>query len=499
MAAGALMNDTIVSLMGAPPCPEVVTTNSRSAVDPRGTKFCQAFSSSVHGVAPEEDVSSEETSEDSSLDEDAEHEQEEQYFSVVADEAFCKAEPTEQDVIKGRCMQIRELLRARPTLPLKADGSNMSVEDVATGVRLPLYSCPFFGCNAHFSDRARFLHHVAGGVSDTTHREALAQICCDDYSFLTPLDYVSRAVGEAERERWPLIGLSTTRRALNHLCRRYNDDRIKCLSCFICCQLRTTCEGYAYVDLNADADSVGYSQKEIALKSLGDLQGIEVSYPGTLLNNCSYDLWRRRYRQQCGYGPTCDPWSLTGPLEQPLSSCLKEAERHISRWAMRCPMLGMACMLYGCTEDICCGNPDVHQAEYEEAPYVRTMCPECRVFICDDCDKKLRRHDSRSKFQDGGTIPMSLSNDHYYGHVNRYIVENNVTWLECAASCMIWSTMLVYYLEAPFGHLMGEEMGNAQGRTHVRGNLFSFNMPWEDIERCCHQAVLHANGPDQQA
>ena len=113
--------------------------------------------------------------------------------------------------------------------------------------------------------------------------------------------------------------------------------------------------------------------------------------------------------------------------------------------------------------------------------------------------KKLRRHDSGSKFQDGGTIPMSLSNDHYYGHVSRYIVENNVTWLEWAASCMIWSTMLVYYLEAPFGHLMGEEMGNPQGRTHVRGNLFSFNMPWEDIERCCHQAVLHANSPDQQA
>ena len=162
-------------------------------------------------------------------------------------------------------------------------------------------------------------------------------------------------------------------------------------------------------------------------------------------------------------------------------------------------MLGIACMLFGCTEDIICGNPDVHQAEYEEAPYVRTMCPECRVPICDDCDKKLRRHDSKSKFQDGGTIPMTLSNDHYYGHVSRYIVENNVTWLECAASCMIWSTMLVYYLEAPFGHLMGEEMGNPQGRTHVRGNLFSFNMPWEDIERCCHQAVLHANSPDQQA
>ena len=89
---------------------------------------------------------------------------------------------------------------------------------------------------------------------------------------------------------------------------------------------------------------------------------------------------------------------------------------------------------------------------------------------------------------------MSLSNDHYYGHVNRYMVENSVTWLECAASCMVWSTMLVYYLEEPHGHLMDVMMGMPEGRTKVRGNLFSFSMPWEDIERCCHQAVLHSKG-----
>ena len=154
-------------------------------------------------------------------------------------------------------------------------------------------------------------------------------------------------------------------------------------------------------------------------------------------------------------------------------------------------------MLFGCTEDIVCRSSACHQGEYEEAPYVRTLCPECSVPVCKSCDDKLRKHDCDSKFQDGGTIPMSISNDHYYGHVNRYIVENNVTWLECAAACMIWSTMLVYYLESPYGHLMNEEMGNPQGRTHVKGNLFSFSMPWEDIERCCHQAVLHANAVDQ--
>ena len=52
--------------------------------------------------------------------------------------------------------------------------------------------------------------------------------------------------------------------------------------------------------------------------------------------------------------------------------------------------------------------------------------------------------------------------------------------------------MLVYYLENPYGHLMGVEMGNPEARTQVKGNLFSFNMPWEDIEKCCQEATKNA-------
>ena len=89
---------------------------------------------------------------------------------------------------------------------------------------------------------------------------------------------------------------------------------------------------------------------------------------------------------------------------------------------------------------------------------------------------------------------MSYTNDHFYGHVNKILVQRNVTWLECAAASICWSTILVYYMEDPYGHLMGERMGSAQGRTHVRGNL-SFNMPWHDIEQCCAQAMKAAEPP----
>ena len=49
--------------------------------------------------------------------------------------------------------------------------------------------------------------------------------------------------------------------------------------------------------------------------------------------------------------------------------------------------------------------------------------------------------------------------------------------------------MLVYYIEAPYGHLMLERMTSPAARTDVRGNLFSFPMPWPAIENQCWRAL----------
>ncbi len=47
---------------------------------------------------------------------------------------------------------------------------------------------------------------------------------------------------------------------------------------------------------------------------------------------------------------------------------------------------------------------------------------------------------------------------------------------------------MVYYLEKPYGRLMLESMEGPRARTQVRGNLFSFALPWEDIENRCREA-----------
>jgi len=117
------------------------------------------------------------------------------------------------------------------------------------------------------------------------------------------------------------------------------------------------------------------------------------------------------------------PWSLTEPLVCPLSSCLSERGRHISCSALQLKMHGHVCILFGCTEDVECTQESKHSKDYEKEPYMRTMCDCCHMPVCKDCWNKLQKHDGGSTFFDGGTIPMSMSNDHFYGYVNNYIVE----------------------------------------------------------------------------
>ena len=318
---------------------------------------------------------------------------------------------------------------------------------------------------------------------DSTHREELGDICVDDMEWMDNLTYVSEAIAVAEREGWPLLGLSVTRRSLNLTAQRYNDEAIQCLTCFICAQQRTTCSGYPVVDLKNDqANQSPPFHTEIRYYTQADFCTVERDFPGTLLNNCSYALWKQRYY---GLGrenakSNTYPWRNKELIEdRPLEEHMQNRERHVSRWVIRMEYLEHEGELFGCTEDICCrAEPDPHADDFTTEPFCRKLCAKCEVPVCQDCWKRLRDHDGESPFRDGGTIPMSICNDHYYGHVHRYIVEKDVSWLECAACCTVWSTMLVYYLEAPFGNLIDVPLGKPEGRTQVKGNLFSFSMPW---------------------
>ena len=145
-------------------------------------------------------------------------------------------------------------------------------------------------------------------------------------------------------------------------------------------------------------------------------------------------------------------------------------------------------VLLGCTEDVQCKLPREaaeHKAIGKDAQFCRRLCSQCQVPICRTCRRGLCEYRHRKRVS---SIPLALANDNFYGYINELLVKEEVTWLECACSNLVWSTILVYYLEQPYGHLMLEPVEGAQSRTQARGNLFSFSLPWEDIEKRCSEA-----------
>ena len=88
------------------------------------------------------------------------------------------------------------------------------------------------------------------------------------------------------------------------------------------------------MDISASLSKARFQHREIDYATQALLEGVEDKHPGTLLNNCSYELWQRRYRNLIPEGSTSDPWQLTSPLVQPLSECM-DAGRHISQSAVQ--------------------------------------------------------------------------------------------------------------------------------------------------------------------
>ena len=110
-----------------------------------------------------------------------------------------------------------------------------------------------------------FLHHVCGGVSDTTHKQMVLnrEILNQDMAWMTPYDYVHGAATIAEQEGWPCVGLTTRRRMLAHLAQRYNNKNIQALVCFSCGQIHTTCSGYPRIDLQKPVELDKRCNKEV--------------------------------------------------------------------------------------------------------------------------------------------------------------------------------------------------------------------------------------------
>ena len=82
---------------------------------------------------------------------------------------------------------------------------------------------------------------------------------------------------------------------------------------------------------------------------------------------------------------------------------------------------------------------------------------------------------------------MSLANHNYIGYCSQTLVKYKVRFIEAAIVCPVWTSLICFYMEEDRGHLMKEGIHAAEYHMGVRGNIFSFLMPWKDILDSLHE------------
>ena len=97
-------------------------------------------------------------------------------------------------------------------------------------------------------------------------------------------------------------------------------------------------------------------------------------------------------------------------------------------WKRRCHRSGD--FLLCCPEDVelssKCKHPDTD------------ICLHCKIPLCHEC----------IGFVDQGRHPpKALTNDNFIFYANAFIVKEQVTWLEAAIACPIFTGLITYYME----------------------------------------------------
>ena len=85
-------------------------------------------------------------------------------------------------------------------------------------------------------------------------------------------------------------------------------------------------------------------------------------------------------------------------------------------------------------------------------------------------------------------VPKALANDNWYGYTERWIYENNVTWMERTCATPYWTGLMLIEIDIRRGgkggrkkHLMHAPLYQNEGRVQFKGQLFSAPMDWNSI------------------
>ena len=283
-------------------------------------------------------------------------------------------------------------LRGNLTLPLQpgASGDAAVFTDVAVPVQLPLWHCPFRGCQACAPDVIiKESHEKAWWDHIWMHpaHSSLLRQWITKQELRLPGDDLQEvcfalliaAMTLKERDFVPLVGHATDRRSLRHLGEVFREESVKTLMCFIC-------GGKHIYHLGFDKFGASCEKGEISYQSLN--KQLTAMFHGNKKNpsefgqTWKYNLSGKRFRTTFGDAVASDPG---------LAPDCWEWRRNVRR--------------DGIVEDILCNPEDVQPSRFCRHNN-HTVCSKCKIPICHDC-WELAAADL--------PIPRAMCNDNYIG------------------------------------------------------------------------------------
>jgi len=264
---------------------------------------------------------------------------------------------------------------------------------------------------------------------------------CSELDWL--LAWYTHAIRLLEQTTIPVHGLSIDRRTMQMVTETFNDDCVQSLVCLCCAQVYTSWIGVEVVgaDFVRKKTPIAMVQGEYLIEHLiGDNESRR--------SNFEEAIFRERYMKEAS--------SL---------SAEKYLQRDNWEWRRRLRYKsGLEVPIVCCPEDVQQCDPSVHGREI--------ICKDCAAPLCRKCGLRMLQQ---------VPVPMAIANHNFIGYCLETLVKYKVRWIEAAAVCPAWTTLICFYMEEDCGHLMNEVQHAPQYKTAVRGNIFSFPMPWVEI------------------
>ena len=270
----------------------------------------------------------------------------------------------------------------------------------------------------------------------------------------TAFTLVNQAYIEQERKSCPQVGLATDRRSLRHLGEVFFEENVEVLMCFVCGCKHIHHKGF-------DKFGEPYSKATIAYRrDVGDSLR-QVLIGESHKESWNYNFSAKRFKAVFADAVKTDPF-----LQEDVFEWKRKVQER--------------------DDDAMCNAEDVRRSsacKHDD----RTVCSKCDVPICNDCWRLARRN---------AKIPKALTNDNIISYAHQFLVAENVTWLEATIACPVFSGLITYYIEGDQGgrhNLMQVPVGQAQKSWAVRGNLFSFLLPWEQVLQQLFEKIEDGN------